>query len=375
MKRVLIDNLFVNRGGVEVMMWSLIGYLQKKGCDVTLAAVHWRGNEKTDVIPPEVHFVKRYRVRSKTVKCLPLKLLNKLCCRVYDAWIAFYLSAQRFDLAVSMQEKWTMRRTDGIRAKRKIGWVHTDYATRVKKEEKAFPTPQLEKACMQRFEKIICISQTAKNGVIQTLGDPGNLFVAYNPIDVDRIRTLSDAPCPLQRAKGKPLLISVGRLVPEKQYRMLLEACRGLRDILDFELWIVGDGEERGALEAYIAENSLSCVRLLGTQENPFPYLRQADLFVSSSATEGYGLTIQEALVLGVPVAAVRTPGVEESLDPRYGLLVDDSAEALRDGIAGLLKAPEQLNRFRENILNGPFGAELYEKRLDAIYRLLFSDG
>ena len=370
--RILIDNLFVNRGGVEVMMWSLISYLTEKGCDVTLAAVHWPGNEETDVIPPGVHFIQRYKLRRKDIKSAPLRLMNKLVCRIYDACTALRLSLLNFDIAIAMQEKRTMLRTDGLRAKRKIAWIHTDYATRLKEKKPLFASPEQERACMARFEKVICVSETAKKGVITTVGDPGNLYVRSNPIDVNRIRTLSQASCPLEHKKDKPLLISVGRLVAEKQYLMLLEACRELSKTLDFELWIVGDGEERPALEAYIAENGLSSrVRLLGTQTNPFQYVRQADLFISSSSTEGYGLTIQEALLLGVPVAAVNCPAVEESLDPKYGLLVGNSAEALRDGIASLLKNPELLRQYQKNIAQGRLDEEVFEKRLDAIYSLL----
>ena len=372
-KRVLIDNLFVNRGGVEAMMWNLIPYLMEKGYDVTLAAIHWPGNEKTDVIPPGVRFIKRYQWRKDCPKYSPQWLINKLFCRAYDAAVAFCLSACNFDLAISMQEKWTMRRTDAIRAKRKIAWVHTDYSTRINKEEKAFPTPELEKACMQRFEKVICVSETTKNGVIRTLGDPGNLYVAYNPIDVNRIRTLSAAPCPLERRKDKPLLISVGRLVAGKQYLMLLQACRELRKTFDFDLWLVGDGEERDMLETYIAENGLSFVRLLGTQANPFTYVRQADLFVSASSTEGNPLAVQEALALGVPLVAVNCPAVVEALDPQYGLLVNDSAADLRDGIAKLLENPKLIDDYRENISHGIHGEEMFEKRLDRIFELLES--
>ncbi len=112
-------------------------------------------------------------------------------------------------------------------------------------------------------------------------------------------------------------------------------------------------------------------MRLLGTQTNPFQYVRQADLFISSSSTEGYGLTIQEALLLGVPVAAVNCPAVEESLDPKFGLLVGNSAEDLRDGVASLLKNPELLRQYQENIAQSRLDEEVYEKRLDAIYSLL----
>lgn len=373
--RILFDNLFVHRGGVEVVMWHIINRLVKEGYDVTLAAIHWAGDEEKDVIPPGVHFVRRYCRRKNYREHSPRWFANRIYARIYNALIANYLSLQNFDLAISMQEKWTMKRTDGIRAKRKIAWVHTDYSTRVKAEKGAFPTAAEEKACMQRFEKVVCVSETAKNGIIQTLGDPGNLCVLYNPIDANGIRARAQAPCPVKRDADRPLLVSVGRLVAEKQYLMLLKACRLLQETVPFDLWIIGDGEERETLEKYITEHHMSYVRLLGAQDNPFPYVCQADLFVSSSVTEGYGLTIQEALILDVPVVAVSCPAVLESLDPRYGLLTGNSETELAEGMKKVLQHPELMKSFREKITGACLGEEMYEKRLQAICGLLKSVG
>lgn len=367
--RILFDNLFVVRGGVEVMMNSLISYLPRDRYEVTLAAVHWDPKDPDDRVPDGVRFIKRYHRRKNFRKYSLRWFLDVGWGRFYDAVIALYLSLLNFDIAVSAQEKLTMKRTDGIRAKRKLAWVHTDYTTCLN-PHKTFPNPEVERACMARFEKVVCVSETVRNGVIQVIGDPGNLVVRYNPIDVKRILRLSEEPCPVKRDPTRPLLVSVGRLVAEKQYLLLLESCKALWETLDFELWIIGDGEERPLLEKYIAEHGLTHAHLFGTQANPFMYLRQADLFVSASSTEGYGLTVQEALVLGVPVAAVDCPGIAESLDTRFGVLTENSPSALADGIRALLE-PQTLAACRARIAADYPRGELYEKRLEAILELL----
>ena len=367
--RVLFDNLFVARGGVEVMMYNLIAALPRDRYDVTVAAAHWDKHDPNDRVPPGVRFIKRYHRRGSFKRYSPRWFLDVGWGRFYDALIAAYLSLLNFDIAIAAQEKQTMRRTDRLRARRKLAWVHTDYTTRLPQPKLSFPSPEAERACMARFEKVICVSETVKNGLIQTIGDPGNLVVCYNPIDAERILRLSEEPCPLRRDPERPLLVSVGRLVAEKQYPLLLESCNILSQTLDFELWLIGDGEERPLLERYIAEHGLTQVKLLGTQPNPFPYLKQADLAVSSSRTEGYGLTVQEALILGVPVAAVGCPGVRESLDPRFGVLTENSPEALAAAIGQLLCEPELLRTYRDSIAHSFDRDALYGPRLEMLVR------
>lgn len=366
-RRILFDNLFVARGGAEVFMMNLINYLPKDQYDITVAAVYWDKNDPNEKLPPGVRFIKRYHRRRHYKKGTPLWFLDASYGRVYDALLNAYLSLLNFDIAIATQEKQTMRRTSQIRAKRKFAWVHTDYSTRLDHNvSKSFLHPGDELACMKQFEKVVCVSKTTMDSVIASIGDPGNLCVRYNPIDCRRIRELAGLPCPLRRNGDRLLLVSVGRLVAEKHYITLLEACKMLKDSLAFDVWIIGDGEERPMLQEYIDRESLGNVKLLGTQTNPFHYLKQADLFVSSSVTEGYGLAVQEALVLGVPVAAVNCPGIAESLDLRFGALADDSPEALADAIKRMT-APQTLAAYKRRIADEYPADELFEKRLEAI--------
>ena len=373
--RILFDSRYVKRGGAEVFMTNVINHLPRDKYDITVAAIYWNKNDPDEKLPPGVHFIKRYHRRKHYRKGTLLWFLDVSYGRIYDALVSLYLSILNFDIAIATQEKLIMRRTDAIRAKRKFAWVHTDYSTRLdNKTNSCFRSAQEERACMARFEKVACVSKTAMDSVISAIGDPGNLCVKYNPIDTRRIRELAGKPCPLSHAPGRPLLVSVGRLVAEKNYMLLLEACNLLKDSLPFDVWIIGDGEERPMLEDYIHREGLSFVSLLGTQVNPFHYLRQADLFVSSSITEGYGLAVQEALVLGVPVAAVNCPGIAESLDPRFGILTDPSAASLASAIAKMLE-PRTLAAYRQRIADEFPVNDLFEKRLEEICALWETKG
>lgn len=365
-KRILLYNHFFTYGGAEVFLKSLAEYLANVGYDVTVAAAPTMKNDFHHPYGRKVKYVWRPSPKKGTKKYSPIWFFDHAFCRIAVFAVDVFLSLKGYDIIVAVKDKWLLRNVLRIRGKRKFAWVHVDYSTYTFHND-CFASEKEELDCMRQFEKIVCVSETARNGVKKMVGDPGNLIVKYIPIDVERILRMSALPCPLLRVQDRPLIVSVGRLDPEKQYPMLLRCCAALHREIPFELWLIGEGKERRILEAYIEQEHLDFVHLLGAQENPYHYLAQADLFVSSSRTESYGLAVQEALILGVPVVAVRCPGIEESLDPRFGILTDNTADALEDGIRSFLQDPDALLRRREVISSQFDCSDLFEKRLKSI--------
>jgi len=150
-------------------------------------------------------------------------------------------------------------------------------------------------------------------------------------------RQLGHAPQP-------GLIVSVGRLSPEKGYATLIEAFAQLRQTRPARLTIVGEGDERGNLEALIEAKGLSGdVSLPGHNPDPLSVVSQASLFVSSSSHEGLGNALIEAMACGVPVVATDAPyGPREILeDGRLGRLVTvGDATALAGAMAATLDQP-----------------------------------
>ena len=90
-------------------------------------------------------------------------------------------------------------------------------------------------------------------------------------------------------------------------------------------------------------------VSLMGYKQNPYPYLLSSDLFVCSSRSEGYSTAVTEALILGIPVITTNCSGMEELLGKgKYGMIVDNEASALYDGIKMLISNKILLNTFRQ---------------------------
>lgn len=148
--------------------------------------------------------------------------------------------------------------------------------------------------------------------------------VVHNPIDLQWIEmnALEERPSCFGK---RPYILSVGRLVGAKDYPNLLRAFDMIKNQLDYDLVILGEGPLRSVLENLVSELELKDrVYMPGYFSNPFPVYRDAALFVLSSAVEGFGNVILEALALGVPVVATRCPGgPKEILDEgKYGRLV-----------------------------------------------------
>ncbi|VAX36128.1 FIG00929567: hypothetical protein [hydrothermal vent metagenome] len=123
----------------------------------------------------------------------------------------------------------------------------------------------------------------------------------------------------------KPTAISVARLSPEKDFATLLQAVAiVVRNIPDFQLTMVGDGQERSSLEQLTAELHLSGhVQFLGDRSDVPQLLAQAGFFVSSSLSEGISLTLLEAMAVGLPIVATAVGGNPEIVEEgNTGMLV-----------------------------------------------------
>jgi glycosyltransferase involved in cell wall biosynthesis len=169
----------------------------------------------------------------------------------------------------------------------------------------------------------------------------GRVEVIHNAgVDAD-LRDKSNEDISADDLPGRPLLVACGRLKALKGFDYLLDALVMVRKVIPANLCIVGEGEERSALEAKIRRLGLqSCVRLMGFQANPFKYMAAADVFVLSSLYEGFGNVIVEAMACGAPVVATDCPhGPREIIeDGRTGILAPPAnAAALATAILRVL--------------------------------------
>jgi glycosyltransferase involved in cell wall biosynthesis len=120
----------------------------------------------------------------------------------------------------------------------------------------------------------------------------------------------------------------------------------------NFQLWIVGEGDERKKLEELIRERDIRSVSLLGYQTNPYSFMSKADLYVCSSIYEGYSTVVTEALTLALPVLTTDCAGMNEILDGgEYGMIVSNTEEALKEGLTRFLSSPDIYQHYKQKAL------------------------
>lgn len=203
-------------------------------------------------------------------------------------------------------------------------------------------------------DAIVTQSYSMADDLRRVTGIPASkIRVIYNPVDVDLAMRLGDQPCELDRRTGTHI-VAVGRCDVQKGYDLLITAFSALtRTRPHAHLWILGDGAQKGELQALTSRLGVgSKVSFLGTVDNPFPYVRAADLFVSSSRYEGVSNSMLEALVWGTPVLATDCPsGVREVIAPgQNGWLcppgnIEGLTDAIDRALASSLAVPSEVVR------------------------------
>jgi len=194
---------------------------------------------------------------------------------------------------------------------------------------------------------VIAVSHGVRTDLRENFGIPPSLLhTIHNPVVTETLLQQANEPLvhPWFAPGQPPVIVSVGRLRPQKDFATLIRAFHGLRMERDCRLLILGEGKERPALETLIADLGLQRdVQLPGFVANPLPYMKKAALFVLSSAWEGFGNVLVEALATGVPVVATDCPsGPSEILeDGRFGQLVPvGDVPALTTAMRETLDAP-----------------------------------
>ena len=147
----------------------------------------------------------------------------------------------------------------------------------------------------------------------------------YNPKDVRTIQSLSTIPVEEDFCKTEePILLSVGRLVPQKGHMHLLRIFRRIREDISCRLVICGIGPLESTLKEMVMKMNLSnSVYFAGFCENPYKYMKRADIFVLTSLFEGQPNALIEALICGCPIISTDCNyGPREILDNgKYGFL------------------------------------------------------
>ncbi len=215
-----------------------------------------------------------------------------------------------------------------------------------------FSTTLLVKIFYRFSDKIIAVSEGVKADLVGEFNIlPPNVEVIHNPTDLKCISELCNNPVAhVFFREGVPVILSVGRLVAQKGFEILLKAFSNVIKEMDARLIILGEGPEKESLSRLANELAITeKVSFLGFQNNPYKFISKADVFVLSSRYEGLPMVVLEAMACDTPVVSTDCKsGPREILqDDKYGVLVPtDDIDALSRAVLKLLKDKVLRERF-----------------------------
>ncbi len=255
-----------------------------------------------------------------------------------------------YDIEVAYLEAASTKIMSGSTNKKakKLAWVHCDLR-KITDNPEAYA--QKTKEWYKKFDKVVCVSENVRQSYVELFGNSPEAIVIYNTVDDKEIIEKSLTPLPENVCKQKSTLLMLGRLTAQKNYPRLLKTAKALLDEgFNFDLWILGEGEDRPFLEKFINENHLTDkVTLFGFCPNPYPFVKSADLLVCSSNCEGFSTFVTEGLILGKTIVTTDCSGMDELLgENEFGIITENNDEAFTDGLRKMLSNPQLLNEYTQ---------------------------
>lgn len=341
-KKLLFIIQDLSYGGAEKVLVNLVNNLDKTKYDVYVHTLFDVGANR-QFLNDDVNYIsgfKRYIPKNT-------KLMQLFSPKTLAKWVI----KDDYDLVISFLEGHCSRIVSGYNGK-KIAWIHTDYQN-FENVIYSFKSACEMKSCYDRFNKIICVSKTVKDSFMDFTKTKALCEVLYNVNETDKIAEKSkEQQDIIKKSEDFYSIISVGRLIPLKQYDVLIDVHKKLISSgVNNKLYILGEGDEHNNLQNKIDELNLNdTCKLLGFDENPYKYVSKADLFVCSSNREGFSTAVTEALVLGVPVVSTDVSGARELLgdNNEYGIVTEINEDALYDGVYKMLTEEELLAHYKK---------------------------
>ena len=373
-KKILFVSEALWIGGIETALANLLNRMDYERYDVTCLVV--RGSlELADRITPKCRlivadreqvftFPSRYKYsrlyhlteesenpsRLHRAMMWAVPAIKWVENRLYIRYIREHMKAEHFDTCVIYSDRTAEIAVRAIQADKYLLFYHHGAMRREYHDEIGY----------RKSEKIITVSE-------KTL----DALKAFRPRYADKITVIHnivDIPSVIQKSKAQPNtvfheecfnLVSCGRLTEAKGYDWAIQAMQVLlaKGYHDLQWWIVGGGPDAEKLQNQIDDAGIGDhFHLLGMQNNPYPYIANADLYVQPSRYENYSVVILEAMALCKPILAT-IPAAEMQVNSgENGLLCEANPESIAQSIEYLYLHREEMEKYiralKENSLD-----------------------
>lgn len=377
-KKILFMVSSMNIGGVEKSLLSLLSVIPKEKYDITILTLEKKGGF-LDYIPSYIKIeeatwfkdikpiimespqstVKRYLAKGKLFK-IPSFVYSYYKSKntgdryiyyknilkgipyneeVYDAAIAYAGPTEIIDAYIEHK----------VKAEKKIGWVHFDISKHNINEK-------LYKLLYEKFNKIFVVSNEANKKLNEIIPSTvGKSEVLLNIISKDLVCNMANKEVDFDDKFDGIKIVTVGRLSKEKGQDLAINALYKLiNDGYKVRWYCIGEGNARKEYEYLIEENNLkNDFILLGAIPNPYPYIKNSDIYVQTSRHEGYCLTLAEAKCLCKPIVTTNFIGAYEQINDKVnGFIVEQNENEIYEKIKFIIDNNYIRDKFISNLNN-----------------------
>ena len=370
-KRIIVYYSKFNIGGAERSLSRMMNALCREGHTVVLLTKYGGGSCESMLdsgikhisLAPDNDFICKHGISSVFARCRTLARQAMTCVKLY-------LKRESFDLLIlGSQGASPTLPTAVFDPKLTVKCIRNDLL-HCNGREHGIRNIKKYKDIIDYY---LCVSLTAKESLCTVVPEVAEKsLVYYNFLDIDDMKNkISTANNPFE-SDGKVHIVTVCRVsdVSKGVFRMLNVCERLLKSGYPIEWYLVGDGDDYSKLWDEVVKRKMTdSFIMVGKIDNPFGYYANADLVAVLSYYEGLCGVVNEAKVSGAAVIATEFSGIHEQIDHGInGWIVDNSEEAIYDGMAYLLDHRDILS----NLKNTIYPSEIIDdkSKLDKLYKL-----
>lgn len=372
MKKLLfvIDSL--RCGGAEKSLVSLLNNLDYSKYRVDLLLIS-RGGEFELYVPKEVNIIpsplyfdflngKEVSLKKRIIysyirikTSLKLRVCKLIPKNIHSEQIVYstihkYLKPLQtsYDTAIAYSQGFpTYFISQKVKANKKLAWINCDYVNTLYNKDFDF-------LFYQNIDKMIVVSEYIYNSISKMKYNYKNkLKIIHDIVDPYLISNMAMCLEAKEMIDGNFKILTVGRLATVKGYDLAIQTASLLKkNGIKFKWFIIGEGPQRKDIEQDIKKYGLEKeIILLGSKANPYPYMKNCDLYVQCSKKEGFGLTVMEAKILKKVIITTNFETAKELIKNNInGLIVNMDANSLYNAINMYINDNSIFNQIKENI-------------------------
>ncbi|MES5939888.1 MULTISPECIES: glycosyltransferase [unclassified Bacillus cereus group] len=375
-KKILFMVINMNIGGTEKALLNMVAEIPKDKYEVTILMLEKKG-DFLNFIPKEVRieYVKDYEEmqyilnrpsrlviadlikQRKITKALQLAVLYVISKIMKERSVILKYCLQNYedvyrnyDIAIAYAGPMDFISyfvANKIKARRKVQWVHFDI-------EKIYFNKYFVNKVYKKFQHVFVVSDLGKMKLTQTVPELINKTETFfNIISPEMICKMANEGIGFVDDFEGVRILTVGRLSIEKGQDLTISVLAKLKEAgYNVKWYCIGDGKERGMYEKLVKNYDVQGDYIfLGAVSNPYPFMKQCDIYVQPSRHEGYCITLAEARCFNNPIISTNFTGASEQIiDNHNGLIVQFDEQQMYDSIVQILSDKSLEGRLRKNI-------------------------